>query len=218
MVSLVVADRNDIWRAGVAALLTNVGHSITEARTSNEFLSALASQVPDAVIISDEFFDCLDTNHWQQHIRPQLRVILIVKEPEPVLFRDADGIILRDATADQLLACIDSVCAGHRWADPVLLNRLLNRPVPRTADGQLTNREFQISALIGRGFRNKEIARQMKVSEATVKMHLHHIYEKLNLNGRTELALLARDLREAADNRLGTLGTAGPSALDWNAP
>jgi DNA-binding NarL/FixJ family response regulator len=55
-----------------------------------------------------------------------------------------------------------------------------------------------IAALIARGMRNKEIAREMNVSEATVKMHLHHIYDKLHLNGRTELALLARDLHMPA--------------------
>jgi DNA-binding NarL/FixJ family response regulator len=52
-----------------------------------------------------------------------------------------------------------------------------------------------IAALIARGMRNREIAREMNVSEATVKMHLHHIYDKLQLNGRTELALRARDLQ-----------------------
>ena len=220
MVSLVVADRNDILRAGVAALLRNVGHRISEARTAEEFVNALMRQEPDAAIISEEFFDSAKFDYSRQlkSIRPPLRVILIINGPEPVLFRDADGIILKDATADQLLACIDSVCAGHRWADPVLLNWLLSRPVPRSADSQLTNREFQIAALIGRGLRNKEIAREMQVSEATVKMHLHHIYEKLNLNGRTELALRARDLREAADHQLESVGAADPPVLSWSTP
>lgn len=215
MVSLVVADGNDIVRAGIAALLRNVGHRINEARSTEEFVGALARFEPDAAIISEDFFDYakLDYSLQLRQIRPSLRIILIINGPEHVLFREADGIILKDATADQLLACIDSVCAGHRWADPVLLNWLLQRPVARAADGELTQREFQIAGLIARGLRNKEIAREMQLSEATVKMHLHNIYEKLHLNGRTELALRARDLREAANHRFEALGGLRVSTL-----
>ena len=201
MVSLLVADRNDIVRAGLASLMRDVGHEIIEARTPEELLSAVESYKPDVAILSEELFNHteIDISLQLKQSHPSLRIILLLKRPEHVLFREADGVILNDATADQLLACLNSVCAGHRWADPVILNWLIEGPVSRSGDGQLTPREFQIAGLIARGLRNKEIAREMQVSEATVKMHLHHIYDKLNLNGRTELALRTRDLHEAAD-------------------
>ena len=56
---------------------------------------------------------------------------------------------------------------------------------------RLTRREADIANLVSRGLPNKQIARELHVSEGTVKMHLHHIYEKLHLHSRTELALLA---------------------------
>jgi two-component system, NarL family, nitrate/nitrite response regulator NarL len=56
-------------------------------------------------------------------------------------------------------------------------------------EGKLTSREVNIAHLISRGLRNKEIARSLHLSEGTVKMHLHHIYEKLRLSGRMQLAL-----------------------------
>ena len=159
-------------------------------------MTAAKDRKLEVAILSEEFFDEAESDLWLRlkEIRPTLRAILLLKGLARVPIRDADGIILKDATADQLLACADSVSAGHRWADPVLLNRFSQGLAARPADARLTPRESVIAALIARSMRNKEIAREMNVSEATVKMHPHHIYGKLNLNGRTELALLARDL------------------------
>jgi DNA-binding CsgD family transcriptional regulator len=70
----------------------------------------------------------------------------------------------------------------------------MTRPVfmgqrPPQIVSNLTSREVEIAHLVSRGLRNKEIARELHLSEGTVKMHLHHIYEKLRLVGRTQLAL-----------------------------
>ena len=56
---------------------------------------------------------------------------------------------------------------------------------------QLTAREMEIALLVSQGLRNKAIARQLNLSEGTVKMHLHHVYEKLDLSGRAELSISA---------------------------
>ena len=58
-----------------------------------------------------------------------------------------------------------------------------------THASNLTSREAEIARLVSRGLRNKEIARELHLSEGTVKMHLHNIYEKLHLGGRMQLAL-----------------------------
>lgn len=65
--------------------------------------------------------------------------------------------------------------------------------MPRLLRGsqQLTARETEIALLVSQGLRNKAIARQLNLSEGTVKMHLHHVYEKLDLGGRSELSLSA---------------------------
>jgi len=63
------------------------------------------------------------------------------------------------------------------------------RERPPQIASSLTSREAEITHLVSRGLRNKEIARELHLSEGTVKMHLHHIYQKLRLGGRTQLAL-----------------------------
>lgn len=200
MVKLLVFERNHITRAGISALLSNDGYDVFEALTSADVIPLIERHEPDCSVLSEEIFDEPNRDTWF-HLKqnwPSLRMILLVRGPD-VLFRDADGLIMKDATAEQLLSCVNSVCAGYRWVDPVILNALIH--AGRPADVRLTHREFQIAGFIARGLRNKEVAREMKVSEATVKMHLHHIYEKFHLTSRTELALRARELRQAANYR-----------------
>ena len=200
MLSVLVADRNDLISAGIAALLRGAGHEVVQAGAAEEVLRAVNARELDLAVLCEEFFNETEQDLWStiKKVQPVLRVILLLKGLAKVPIRDADGIILKDATADQLLACVDSVSAGHRWADPILLNWFIQGVAARSPDPRLTPRETVIASLIARGMRNKQIAREMKVSEATVKMHLHHIYDKLHLNGRTELALRARDLHMAA--------------------
>ncbi|WP_287309881.1 helix-turn-helix transcriptional regulator [Mesorhizobium sp.] len=80
------------------------------------------------------------------------------------------------------------------------------RSAPHHAARTLTGREAEVASLVARGLRNKSIATQLHVSEGTVKMHLHHVYEKLHLGSRAELAWA---LGEAADH----LGTGHKSGL-----
>jgi len=72
----------------------------------------------------------------------------------------------------------------------VLLQREANA---REAAGTLTPREIEIVRMVAAGLRNKEIANKLSISEGTVKIHLHHIYEKLGMEGRLELALYAQE-------------------------
>lgn len=62
----------------------------------------------------------------------------------------------------------------------------------------LTARERDVALLVSKGLRNKSIARQLQIGEGTVKMHLHHIYSKLAINGRVQLALLFADIKQPA--------------------
>lgn len=201
MATLLIAEHHGIISAGVEHLLQQAGHETTVIDAPEDLMSAVERHVPDVLILDEEFPGAGKTDVSVLKNRfPSLRVIVLIRGPEHLVFGEADGIILRDTSGDQLVACLSSVCAGHRWADPILLTWLVQARVIHPTGGRLTARELQITRLIGRGLRNKEIARQLKVSEATVKMHLHHIYEKLHLSGRTELALRARDLRDAVEN------------------
>lgn len=108
------------------------------------------------------------------------------------------GVVLKEMAARLLIQCIRKVAAGEQWLEKrsvsLALERLLKREVAtRRIALVLTPREIEIMRMVADGLRNKVIAERLYVSEGTIKAHLHHIYEKLMVNSRLELARYARD-------------------------
>jgi DNA-binding NarL/FixJ family response regulator len=90
------------------------------------------------------------------------------------------------------------VHAGQQWIDRETMSRAFGRVVQREnaareAARLLTPRETEIVQMVAQGLRNKGIADRMSISEGTVKIHLHNIYEKVKVNGRLELVLWAQE-------------------------
>ena len=107
-----------------------------------------------------------------------------------------NGLVLKSQAPRDLLVCLDAVCAGRRWIDHDVLQRVMElslRPETSTADplAPLSKRERAIVGLLLQGLRNKEIAAELRIGEGTVKVHLHNVFEKLGVSSRMELALLA---------------------------
>ena len=104
---------------------------------------------------------------------------------------DVDGLLLDGISHRYLVECVNAVAAGKKWIDNKIVQQLLMSRSQQQAVSRLTGRESEIADLVSRGLRNKTIAQQLNVSEGTVKMHLHHVYAKLNLGSRAELAWMA---------------------------
>jgi two-component system nitrate/nitrite response regulator NarL len=112
--------------------------------------------------------------------------------------RGAHGVVLKEATPAALINCLRQVAAGRR------LFPLASGEAPRgpespptaamTAENVLTvltERERQITQLVSEGLSDKEIGRQLNITDGTIRVHLHHIYQKLAISNRTALAALA---------------------------
>jgi two-component system nitrate/nitrite response regulator NarP len=107
-----------------------------------------------------------------------------------------DGLLLKEAASKDLLECLDTVAKGTQWLDPAAARLALDAAIaPVSEEGlpNLTRREIEIVQQIALGKRNKEIGRDLDITEGTVKMHLHRIYEKLSVKNRTELTKVARE-------------------------
>lgn len=107
------------------------------------------------------------------------------------------GLVLKESAPKTLVECVRRVHAGGQHIEPRFLTRALDTAQRREAGrrelaGVLTPRELQILRMVAEGMRNKEIAQELEISEGTVKIHLHNIYEKVDLDSRVELALYAR--------------------------
>jgi two-component system nitrate/nitrite response regulator NarL len=110
----------------------------------------------------------------------------------------ATGVVLKESEPGALLECVRRVHLGEQWIDRETLSRALGRVMLRESAGRdagknLTPRELEIVRMITQGLRNKAIAERLSISEGTVKIHLHNIYEKLGVDGRLELVLFAQD-------------------------
>jgi DNA-binding NarL/FixJ family response regulator len=107
------------------------------------------------------------------------------------------GLVLKESAPRTLVECVRRVYAGGQHIEPQFLTRAMDASHQRPSGSRelaevLTPRELQIMRLVADGLRNKEIAQDLDISEGTVKIHLHNVYEKLNVDSRVELALMAR--------------------------
>jgi DNA-binding NarL/FixJ family response regulator len=120
----------------------------------------------------------------------------------------ASGFLLKDATPEELAHAVRVVAAGESLLAPAVTTTLLARvlptlgqgpgggPAPRTGDGQgilaeLTDRELEVLKLVAKGLSNAEIARELYISEATVKTHVSHLLSKLDLRDRVQAVVVA---------------------------
>jgi two-component system, NarL family, nitrate/nitrite response regulator NarL len=109
----------------------------------------------------------------------------------------AQGLVLKEASPDTLLDCVRRVHRGERCIDRETMTRALGHVRQREQAVQeasriLTPREIEIVGMVAQGLRNRAIAERLSISEGTVKIHLHNVYEKLGIDGRLELMLYAQ--------------------------
>ena len=105
-----------------------------------------------------------------------------------------EGIVLKTSDPGLLLKCMDAVVAGERWVDPEVAERTRQAEERAASVPPLTRRERELIELVRLGLKNRDIASELGVTEGTVKVYLHAIFDKLKVDNRTELALRAPDL------------------------
>jgi DNA-binding NarL/FixJ family response regulator len=106
------------------------------------------------------------------------------------------GIVLKEMAPRVLMECVRKVHAGEKWLEQQSVTRAMERMQKRESEIDrltrlLTPRELEIVRLASEGLRNKEIGERLSITEGTVKIHLHNIYEKLGVTGRSQLILYA---------------------------
>lgn len=199
---LIVADDHPIVLAGLGDLLRRAGHNVlASVRSGDAALLEIEANMPDAALLDVNMpggtgVDILRTLRHRHDMTP---VVLLMGTLEEKALVDAvqlgvEGIVLKESATDMLLRCLDLVAAGSKWIDREAMARAL-RAMARSSDAdRLTQRECEITCLVGQGKRNREIADALHMSEGTVKAHLRNIFEKLEISNRAQLALRAREL------------------------
>jgi DNA-binding NarL/FixJ family response regulator len=109
----------------------------------------------------------------------------------------ARGLVFKESQPEDLLECVRAVYRGEVRIDSSALRRAAEDPTPppHVDPSTLTPRELEIVRMVAQGMRNKAISEKLSITEGTVKVHLHNIYEKLHVDGRLELVLTAQERR-----------------------
>jgi DNA-binding NarL/FixJ family response regulator len=164
----------------------------------------VAEVSPDVLLLDLKLPDMsgLDVLRALDAAHSELRVILLTadadgKQVVEALQLGARGLVLKESATAMLLKAIRCVMQGQYWFGrdqvPNLVDALQRLAAPRTLSPAetLTSRELRVIAAVVEGGTNRDIARELGMSEQTVKNHLSHIFDKLGVSNRLELALYA---------------------------
>lgn len=213
-IRIVVADDHPIFRDGLCKLLAleEDFEVVGQAQDGQEVLDVLQQHEPDILLLDLKMpgLDGLGTLQRLQAARIRTRVIVLTASDDKNEFVQAmklgtSGIVLKQTATDLLIKSIRKVHAGEIWLDSHTTAAVIRQFVsaeevpppsqkaaPRERErSPLSQREREIVALVAQGFKNKEMAEKMFISEQTVKNHLHNIFDKLGVSDRLELALYA---------------------------
>lgn len=215
-IRLLVVDDHTLFRRGLTALLSQDDRFeiVGEAGDVSEALRVLPAACPDVVLLDNHLPGVrgVDAIPSFRAGHPELRVMMLtVSEDEDDLAKalqaGAEGYLLKTSESDQLCDAIVKVSEGQSMISPQMMSKLVAAvrgqslappkaaevPEPQAID-KLSPREREILVLIARGQSNKLIARELAIAETTVKIHVQHIFKKLDLASRVQVAVYATSL------------------------
>jgi DNA-binding NarL/FixJ family response regulator len=205
-IRVLVADDQSMVRAGFRLLLSGEDDIEVVAEASNG-LEAVekAARFHPTVVLMDIRMPQLDGLEATRRILAadnSARILILTtfdldEYVYEALRSGASGFVLKDDPPEQLLAAIRVVADGEALLSPAITKRVIkqftriSRPEPPRQLNELTERELDVFRLIARGLSNAEIARELYISDTTVKTHITHILMKLNLRDRVQAVVLA---------------------------
>lgn len=205
-IRVALLDDHTLFRDGLRRLLDTEPDidMVAEAKNGAEIFPLIEREQPDLLLLdlnlqNESGLDLLPRLIEQY---PDLKVLVLtasINQEDRVnsIKLGARGVVLKYAASENLIKSIRKVAEGEMWVDhettKKLFEELADKRGPKSESplDLLTDREREVTALVGEGMRNKEIADRLFISERTVKTHISNIFQKLDLSDRLELALFA---------------------------
>jgi DNA-binding NarL/FixJ family response regulator len=205
-IRVLVADDQSMVRAGFRMLLSGESDIDVIAEASNGIEAVdKAARFRPTVVLMDIRMPELDgleaTRRVLAHDETARVIILTTFDLDEYVYEalraGASGFVLKDEPPEQLLAAIRIVAGGEALLSPGITKRVIEKftsishPEPPKQVAELTDREIDVFRLVARGLSNAEISQELHISDTTVKTHITHILQKLNLRDRVQAVVLA---------------------------
>jgi RNA polymerase sigma factor (sigma-70 family) len=208
MIRVVIADDDDLMRAGLAELLAGDAtiEVVGEAATGRQAIDRTRATGADVVLMDVRMpdLDGIAATAELARAAPDARVLILTTfEQDDYVFQSlragASGFLLKRTRPEELIAAVHTVAGGDALLAPSVTRRVIDRmaqqPTPDLADRaaleELTPREREVLELIARGLSNREVAAALVVEESTVRSHVKRILMKLGLRDRVQIVIFA---------------------------
>jgi len=202
MTRVLLVDDHPMIGQALQMLLRETDYELLgRAKTAAEGSRQIQSLKPDLVLLDVHLPDSsgLDVLRRMTRTRSRPKVILLTAGMDESQLLTADelepeGMVLKTSDPGLLMESMEAVVAGDRWIDPEIAERTRQAQQRAALAPPLTRRERELIELVRQGLRNRDIAAELGVTEGTVKVYLHAIFDKFRVENRTELALRAAEL------------------------
>jgi DNA-binding NarL/FixJ family response regulator len=208
MTRVLIADDDDLMRAGLAELLAGESSIdvVAQARTGREAVERARRLKPDVVLMDVRMpdLDGIAATAEVARAAPNARVLILTTfEQDDYIFgalrAGASGFLLKRTRPEELIAAVHAVASGDSLLSPSVTRRVIDRMAQQPApdlSGQakldeLTPREREVLPLVAAGLSNREIAAELVIEEATVRSHIRRILMKLGLRDRIQVVIFA---------------------------
>ena len=199
-IRLVIADDHPIVLDGLEQLflLEKDCEVVARARNGDEALRAVRQFQPDVLVLDLRMpgTDGLAVLGEMRREALPTRVVILSAMNDDDLFEGirlgARGVVLKDMAPRLLMQCVRAVHAGGKWLEKGVATSAVDKLLEceagiKAVAETLTPRELQVARMIAKGVPSKTVASRLAISEGTAKLHLHHVYEKLKVEGRVGL-------------------------------
>ncbi len=195
-IRVLTVDDHPVVRTGIAAMIANEPDMrvIAEAGDGAAAVELYAAHRPDVILMDLRMprTDGVSAIRSILSLNADARIVALTSyDGDADIYRALDagacGYLIKDMLGDELVRAVRTAASGKRVIPPVVAGRLAEF-TPRV---DLTAREVEVLRLVGKGLRNKEIARVIGRTEETVKVHLKHVMQKLGVDDRTEAVTVA---------------------------
>ncbi len=200
MTQILLADDHPMIQAAVEAMLRGSDYKlVAKASSGNEALREIAEHDPEIVVLDIQMPDGsgIEVLRQLRSSGDNRKVVLLTASLDETGFSEAlslkvDGVLLKTSDPALLIDCLDSVRAGDEWIDRNIQEEAA-RPTAARDRSLLSPRETELVQLVRQGLRNRDIADRLGITEGTVKVYLHSVFEKTGVANRTELAIRAAE-------------------------